>query len=704
MASSDSSCRLQVLSVLARSAFVLEFYKSNIWSHRARSLTDNPDHIQVWAILPTFSSMALQFLFLGLLLRGSHAIRDIPPAAATLSTESAAGAELFSYEAIRLTESVLSGLNDQDDLAQYAQLFAFGNTTSSPEDPRAKGGHCKTYAGDSLWPSEDLWGLFDELLGNALSPIIPIASTCYKNSEYDNYDASICASVTEGWVVEGTHYEDPGSVMWPLYEGKTCLPGTDLTSFANCTQGGYSLYSVNISNVAQIQLAVNFARSLNLRLVVKNTGHDYNGRSTGYGALSLWTHNLKDIRFISSYETQDYSGPAFKLGAGVQGFELYEAAEAHGLTTISGICPTVGVVGGYVQGGGHSPVMQLFGMGADQVLALEVVTATGEFVTVTPEVNPDLYWAILGGGGGTFGIVTSAILKAHPRVPVTTSTFSFGTSSNVSVETFWKGVAAYWDQMPVYNAEQTYSYWSIINVFGSYIFTMEPFFATNKTIEEYNALVEPLLKSLSELGIPFNATTEHFDSFYPAYEATFATYPQNIGSISGITANRLLPAENWNNETIRATTLRAIKDTVDRATILIGYHQAPLNPDGDLNSVNPAFRKEASQLVIVKAVDGNATAEGLKIAADDLTNNIMELLKDVSPAGGAYNNEANVGELDWQNAFWGENYPRLLEIKKKWDPTGLFYVHHGVGSEAWRVLDGGSGGLQTQNGKLCRIV
>lgn len=127
--------------------------------------------------------------------------------------------------------------------------------------------------------------------------------------------------------------------MWPLYEGKTCLAGTDPAFLDNCTQGGYSLYSVNVSNVAQIQLTVNFARSLNLRLVVKNTGHDYNGRSTGYGALSLWTHNLKDIRFISNYETQNYAGPAFKVGAGVQGVELYEAAEAHGVTTVSGICP-----------------------------------------------------------------------------------------------------------------------------------------------------------------------------------------------------------------------------------------------------------------------------------------------------------------------------------------------------------------------------
>ena len=84
-----------------------------------------------------------------------------------------------------------------------------------------------------------------------------------------------------------------------------------------CTLGGYASYSVNVSNVAHIQLGVNFARNLNLRLVVKNTGHDYIGKSSGAGALNIWTHNLKSIKFIESFENDDYSGPAFKAGAGV---------------------------------------------------------------------------------------------------------------------------------------------------------------------------------------------------------------------------------------------------------------------------------------------------------------------------------------------------------------------------------------------------
>lgn len=260
---------------------------------------------------------------------------------------------------------------------------------------------------------------------------------------------------------------------------------------------------------------------------------------------------------------------------------------------------------------------------------------------------------------------------------MTTSTFSFATSNNVSVETFWKGFAAYWNQMPVYNAAKTYSYFSILNASGSYVFTMEPFFATNKTTQEYEALVDPLLKTLSELGIPHEVNTEHFDSFYPAYKATFATYNQNIGSYSGITANRLVPAENWDNDTIRESTLQAFRDTMDRATIVIGYHQSPLNPDGDNNSVNPAFRTEASQLIVINRVGADAGPEEIKIAGENLTYAIMGPLRDATPAGGAYNNEADVGEPDWQNAFWGEHYPRLLDIKKKWDPTNLFYVHHG---------------------------
>jgi hypothetical protein len=105
-----------------------------------------------------------------------------------------------------------------------------------------------------------------------------------------------------------------------------------------CTLGGYAAYSIDVENVAQVQLGVNFARNMNLRLTVKNTGHDYIGKSSGAGALNLWTHNLKDIQFIKKYKSAGYTGPAFKAGAGVQGFEILEAARDHDVTVLSGIC------------------------------------------------------------------------------------------------------------------------------------------------------------------------------------------------------------------------------------------------------------------------------------------------------------------------------------------------------------------------------
>lgn len=82
------------------------------------------------------------------------------------------------------------------------------------------------------------------------------------------------------------------------------------------------------------------------------------------------------------------------MGAGIQGYEAIEAAQAQGLVAVGGECPTVGLAGGYTQGGGHSALSTSFGLGADQTLEWEVVTASGEVVTASRTQNVDLYWAL----------------------------------------------------------------------------------------------------------------------------------------------------------------------------------------------------------------------------------------------------------------------------------------------------------------------
>ena len=116
------------------------------------------------------------------------------------------------------------------------------------------------------------------------------------------------------------------------------MPGND-TVGKNCTLGAYPEYAVRVTNVAQIQIAINFARITNMRLVIKNTGHCYLGKSTGAGALSLWMHNMDQIDFLPNYKGPGYSGPALKLAAGVTVRQVYEAADKNGVTVLGAISP-----------------------------------------------------------------------------------------------------------------------------------------------------------------------------------------------------------------------------------------------------------------------------------------------------------------------------------------------------------------------------
>jgi hypothetical protein len=131
---------------------------------------------------------------------------------------------------------------------------------------------------------------------------------------------------------------DPSSNQWPLYQGQTCLPPSLTNRNKSCTLGGYATNSIVIKNVAQIQLAINFARNTDLRLVVKNTGHDFADKGIGAGALSIWTHNLNDIKFFKAYTHGSYSGPAFKIGTGAWTADIYRAAEENSVTVVGGVC------------------------------------------------------------------------------------------------------------------------------------------------------------------------------------------------------------------------------------------------------------------------------------------------------------------------------------------------------------------------------
>lgn len=132
----------------------------------------------------------------------------IPPAVEEVDTPPEASVELFKEEALQVTDDVIADLKNNKDIGELADLLAFGDSdvVSNRKRHARRTPKCKTAPGDLLWPSTTTWKLFDLLLGGALEKIAPIASVCYPESEFDNYDAAKCAEVTNNWSQGETQY------------------------------------------------------------------------------------------------------------------------------------------------------------------------------------------------------------------------------------------------------------------------------------------------------------------------------------------------------------------------------------------------------------------------------------------------------------------------------------------------------------------
>ena len=145
-----------------------------------------------------------------------------------------------------------------------------------------------------------------------------------------------------------------------------------------CGQGDLPVYGVAVESVHDISATIKFACAKNLRLIIKNTGHDYLGRSTGRGALSIWTHKMQNITFFDDfkpYGSDKGVGTTVTIDAGVQLAPLYYAVAQRNQSVVIGMAHSVGAAGGYIQGGGHSPMANLFGQSTDNAVEYKVVTA-----------------------------------------------------------------------------------------------------------------------------------------------------------------------------------------------------------------------------------------------------------------------------------------------------------------------------------------
>ncbi|CAK7203751.1 hypothetical protein SEUCBS139899_006498 [Sporothrix eucalyptigena] len=554
-----------------------------------------------------------------------------------------------------------------------AHLAARANTTT-----------CKTYPDDPEWPTDSRWGALNQAVQGRLTKFVPPGAVCYPtygNASTANADA--CTAVKANWTNANWIVDQTALTFSNFWNNDTCSAGANDTCGATtCTQGLSPAMIVTAQNQFDVQVSVNFARIQNLRLVIRNTGHDNMGRSTGFGSLTLNTHRLNNIQFMKSYTGPgNYTGGAVKVGAGVLFRDLYPAAKAEGVDIIGADSATVGIAGGYVQGGGHGPLSGIHGLAADNVLAFDAILASGKQVQINSDSNPDLFWALKGGGPGTFAAITAVTVKTHPTVPVTGATLSiaYGQSN------FWKAVEAFHDQAPALVDAGFYIAYSITKQRG---FSVQPFVAPNTTVDQFNTLTAPLFKQLTALNITYtqSKTATSYPTFDDLYHALFSTVADAGGGRS-LMSGRLI---SKNDITKNGTAINsAISALVDAGHLFVGVavnpgHAVP-DPDASISAVHPVWRSAATS-TFWEYEPAPCLSEAGRLQALQSLTQLGNALREATPSSAVYANEGDVNEPNWQQAFWGSNYKKLADIKAKYDPTGVFWVPTTAGSEQWALV------------------
>jgi FAD/FMN-containing dehydrogenase len=494
-------------------------------------------------------------------------------------------------------------------------------------------------------------------------------------------------------------------------------PGlTEFSGWLDAWHSSPSAYAVAAENVADVVAAVRFARTHNLRLVIKGRGHSFFGASNAPDSLLLWTRRMDDVTVHDGFTpagSKVAPVPAVSCGAGAMWLHAYQAVSVGaGRYVQGGGCTTVGVAG-LVQGGGFGSFSKGFGSAAASLLEAEIVTADGTVRVVNHAREPDLFWALKGGGGGSFGVVTRLTLATHelPRL--------FGTVRLVlnahSDDGFRRLLACFID---LYAANLFNPRWGeTVTAVPGNRFEVSMVFQ-GLTEDQARAAWKPLLDFVSANSADYEGESSFTVTAIPARSFWNADVMRLApGAIVSDPRPGAAPTDfSWAGDQTVAGFWHAYTSAWMPAALLeprnqvefvdawfaasrlwsVAFHfnkglagapQAAVAASRE-TSTNPDML-DAFALAII-AMAGAPAFPGMPapnlVLARFLAGKVkasMKALRVAAPNTGTYVNECDYFQDDWQRAFWGPNYPRLARIKRRYDPDGLFTVHHGVGSEGW---------------------
>jgi FAD/FMN-containing dehydrogenase len=408
------------------------------------------------------------------------------------------------------------------------------------------------------------------------------------------------------------------------------------------------------ADVADVMAGVNFARDGGLTLAVRGGGHNGPGLGICDDGLVLDLSRMKGIRV-------DPTARTVRVEGGATWGSVDHATHAFGLATPSGFISTTGV-GGLTLGGGIGYLARTFGLTIDNLLEVDMVLADGRFVTANAEENPDLFWAVRG-GGGNFGVVTSFLFKLHPISTVYGGPMIWPLEQAADLLKFWRDF--------IMDAPQDINGW-----FAFITVPPVPPFPEQFHMKKMCAVVwcytgpldqaEERFKPIRAFGppavdfagpIPWPALQSIFDALYPAGLQWY-----------------------WKADFFRELNDRAIdlhvKYGAQLPTMHSTMHIYPINGAAHkVGTADTAFNfRDVNFAQVIVGVDPDPSQNARMIAwAKDYW-----LALHAYAAGGAYVNMVMDEGEDTVKAAYGDNYARLAHLKAIYDPKNLFHMNQNI--------------------------
>ncbi|KAG0226581.1 hypothetical protein BGW41_004136 [Actinomortierella wolfii] len=478
---------------------------------------------------------------------------------------------------------------------------------------------CRCFSSQPCWPSANDWATLNATTNGRLIATYPTSRVCHDPF----YDPVQCELIQQRYFDKTWRRSQPSTVRYLNWQHQR-VECTGFDKSLPCIQATVPLYTLNASSIADVQATIRFANQHNIRLVVKNTGHDLLGRSTGAEALSLWTHYMKNISVVDNFipegaplsESTNAGTHAIILGAGVQWLEAYMAADAKGRIIVGGSA-SVGTSGGYCLGGGYSPLSRRHGLCVDNVLQYKVVTADGELRVANAYQNQNLFWALRGGGPG-FGIVVEAVYRTYPKfekgvIYLTAHIFTIGRKSRTKVIRAILGRQLQWSKE---------GWAGSVYVQGSLVVLI--YFLADSTVDDVKASFESFMDEIRSIGaFILDTSYENHPTFLSAFRSFMPITRDGLTGIYRLVGSRLIQQsffEDSRNMDALADTMSDIQDDVrdknagflDQVVdishgltrgylidLTVGGQVANNDMNGTETSVTPAWRKALALILVV---------------------------------------------------------------------------------------------------------